>query len=131
MKHKKLQVLSVPDQPVRIDTGPSSATEQVHVFDEESIWALNAAIAARRPLLVRGEPGVGKTQLARAAAVITKRLFVSYVVDSQTQSRDLLWEFDAVQRLAEAQLLGTLRGPPDSVGDALAVEKFIKPGPVW
>ena len=41
--------------------------EQVHVFEAEDILAIQAARAARRPLLVRGEPGVGKSQLARAA----------------------------------------------------------------
>jgi hypothetical protein len=45
------------------------APEQVHVFSEDEILAINAAIAARRALLVRGEPGTGKTQLAKAAAV--------------------------------------------------------------
>ena len=44
------------------------APRQVHVFEEPSIYAIKAAVAAKRPLLVRGEPGTGKTQLARAAA---------------------------------------------------------------
>jgi DNA polymerase III delta prime subunit len=47
-----------------------------HVFDEESADAIRMALAAERPLLVRGEPGTGKSQLARAAAEELKRLFV-------------------------------------------------------
>ena len=75
--------------------------EQVHVFDQPSIDAVNAALAAGRPLLVRGEPGTGKSQLARAAAKVLGRVFVSHVVDARTESRDLLWQFDAVRRLKQ------------------------------
>ncbi len=88
---------------------PKAAPEQVHVFDQREIDAIDAAIAARRPLLVRGEPGIGKSQLARAAAVDLGRTYVQHVVDSRTESRDLLWHFDAVARLAAAQLKGALR----------------------
>ncbi|NQV28870.1 MAG: MoxR family ATPase [Rhodopirellula sp.] len=103
--------------------------EQVHVFDRRSVQAVRAAWAARRPLLIRGEPGVGKTQLAAAVAKASGRVLVSYVVDSRTESRDLLWEFDAVMRLAEAQLAGNSGGKVDR--STLAIEKFVRPGPVW
>jgi len=86
--------------------------EQYHVFEKDSWLAIQGALGARRPLLVRGEPGVGKTQLAAAAAMVLKRPLVSRVVDSRTEPRDLLWEFDAVQRLAEAQIAGTLAWIP-------------------
>ena len=51
-----------------------------------------------------GRTGVGKTQLAAAAAKVLKRPLVTRVVDSRTESRDLLWTFDAVMRLADAQV---------------------------
>ena len=107
--------------------------EEVHVFDDESVWAINAALAARRPLLVRGEPGVGKSQLARAAAApeMLNCPLVPFVVDSGTESRDLLWTFDAVKRLAEAQVAGALREDGDAVTDRLHVDKFFHPGPLW
>jgi MoxR-like ATPase len=105
--------------------------EQVHVFDQQSIDAINAALAAGRPLLVRGEPGTGKSQLARAAAKVLGRVFVSYVVDSRTESRDLLWQFDAVSRLAEAQLSGALNEDPQQARDRLEVINFVAPGPLW
>ncbi len=122
--------LKKPTKPVVLEQS-DSAPGQVHVFDDESIWALNAALAARRPLLVRGEPGVGKTQLAQATAVLMKRPFICHVVDAQTESRDLLWQFDAVQRLAEAQVLGAVTKDLAAIRDDLMMRKFIRPGPVW
>ena len=54
------------ESPIKLVDRPGLA-EQYHLFDAESALAIRAALAARRPLLVRGEPGVGKTQLAAAA----------------------------------------------------------------
>jgi MoxR-like ATPase len=108
-----------------------SMPEQTHVFDKSSIHAVNAALAARRPLLVRGEPGVGKSQLARAAAAKLGRAYVQCVVDSRTEPRDLLWRFDAVTRLAEAQLAGAMREDSQAVREQLAVHYFVSPGPLW
>jgi hypothetical protein len=78
----------------------------VHRFDEESAWAVRAALAAQRPLLVRGEPGSGKSQLARAAAEALGRLFVAEVVHARSESQDLQWRFDALGRLGDAQAMG-------------------------
>ena len=54
---------------------PRGGVERVHQFDARSIAAINSAIGAGRPLMVRGEPGVGKTQLAEAAAEALERAF--------------------------------------------------------
>ena len=75
-----------------------------HVLEDREHWAVKGAMAANRPLLVRGEPGIGKTQLAWAIATKMNRPLVSLTLDSNTEARDLLWTFDAVQRLAEAQV---------------------------
>ena len=113
---------------------PEGTPEQVHVFSSQEILAIEAALAARRALLVRGEPGTGKTQLAKAAAVALKRAFISLVVDSRTESRDVLWHFDAIARLARAQVLGAL---PAAQTDLEAIEahldigNFIQPRPLW
>jgi len=127
--------------------------EQYHQFEEESALAIRAALGAKRPLLVRGKPGVGKTQLAAAAAKVLKRPLVSRVVDSRTEARDLLWEFDAVMRLAAAQIEAAVapvrdsqnRKQDDHPGDIsqdrksvikqlqkrLSVRRFLRPGPLW
>lgn len=89
------------DQPLDLPK-LGSWPETRHVFDKASAYALAAAEAAKRPLLVRGEPGTGKSQLARAAAVARQRLFLSVVVNSRTECQDLQWQFDAVGRLGEA-----------------------------
>ena len=109
-----------------------SLPEQTHVFDTiDSIRAVNAALAARRPLLVRGEPGIGKSQLARAAAKKLKRPYLQHVIDARTESRDLLWRYDAVARLAEAQLSGALGRLEEGIRRRLAVGNFLRPGPLW
>lgn len=110
---------------------PFGHDDRVHLLQAQEIHAINAAIAAGRPLLVRGEPGVGKSQLARAAAKALGRAFIKHVIDSHTESRDLMWTFDAVKRLAEAQLAGALRADIESARAELAVEKFLLPGPLW
>lgn len=103
--------------------------ESKHEFEKSHIYALMAAEAAGRPLLLRGEPGTGKSQLARAAAVATSRLFQSVVVNARTECEDLQWKFDAVARLGEAQILASV---PDT--DRLArlqPARFLSPGPLW
>jgi hypothetical protein len=105
--------------------------EQTHVFDADSIHAVNAALASRRPLLVRGEPGIGKSQLARATAKVLRRPYIEQVVDARTESRDLLWYYDAVARLSEAQLSGALGHRDDGARRRLAVRNYVRPGPLW
>ena len=107
---------------------PSGHHRTAHVIDRRSVVAINAALATGRPLLVRGEPGVGKSQLARASAVKLERWFLRHAVDATTEPLDLLYTVDAVARLAEAHLVGALgHGSRDDV----AVEKFIRPGALW
>ncbi len=74
-----------------------------HIFDEESAFAIEMALATGRPLLVRGEPGSGKSQLARAAAQELDRYFVAENITAATEGKDLLWKYDPVARLSEAQ----------------------------
>ncbi len=105
----------------------------VHVFEKPHVDALNAALATGRPLLIRGEPGVGKSQLARAAAVALERVFVHQAVDSRTEPRDLLWSMDEVARLAAAQVAGVFAEgrKQEEVKADLAEERFIQPGALW
>ncbi len=98
-----------------------------HIFDKKTKDAVNAALAINRPLLIWGEPGIGKSQLAKAVAEELNRVFIPFVADSQTESRDLLWHFDAIARLAEAQIQSA--GNIDKA--ALAMENFIVPQALW
>ena len=74
-----------------------------HIFDEKDCLALWAAYSAGRPLLVRGKPGTGKSQMAKAIAEQLGWAFVSEVVRGSTELSDLHYHFDAIGRLGEAQ----------------------------
>ena len=110
------------------DSWPESA----HLFDEASLWAVRAAIAAGRPLLLRGEPGIGKSQLARAVAVELRVPFLYQVVDERSERDSLLYTYDAVARLAEAQVSGlSANDDPINWREKLAERNFIRPGVLW
>ena len=94
-----------------------------HKLDEPSAHAIVAAAAAGRPLLVRGEPGVGKSQLARAAAYLLGRPFLAAVVQPDSEYQELLWALDHTARLADAQL-----HLADKVRE---VKHYIGPGALW
>lgn len=143
-----MKFLEIADNAIVELAATGDMPEAVHQFESRQVRAVNAALAARRPLLVRGEPGIGKSQLARAAAKSLERAFVAHTVDVRTESRDLLWHFDAVARLAEAQLMGAMReasnpepanpAPPQadkkekpSVHDQLAIQRFLHPRALW
>lgn len=102
-----------------------------HLFQPADVHAINAALASGRPLLVRGEAGVGKSQLARAAAQGLGRLLVTRTINAATESQDLLWTFDAVRRLADAQLLGSRGTRLEDSQELLKEHKYVCPGPLW
>ena len=105
----------------------------VHVFDKRTVNALIAAWLSERPLLVRGDPGTGKSQLARAAAVALNWAFVSEVVSAHTDVQDLWYRFDAVSRLGQAQLLSVFRDKrdPEALKAELDPRNFLSPGALW
>ena len=105
-----------------------------HLFREDDVDALNAALLSGRPLLLRGEPGVGKSQLALAAAVKLNRAYVSIVVDADTQVRDLRWREDLVRRLADAQIVGALDDKEEQTKcrqRLKTLDAYTIPGPLW
>jgi MoxR-like ATPase len=73
--------------------------------------------------LVRGEPGVGKSQLARAAAFLLERPFLAAVIQPDSEYQDLLWALDHTARLADAQL-----SQAEKVRDLM---HYIGPGALW
>lgn len=108
--------------------------KEAHRFEEDDILAVNAALGARRPLLLRGEPGSGKTHLAIAIAVKAEAMFVGETVDALTSPQDLRWREDAVARLAEAQMSGLGAAKPDEmqrIRERLNRANFVAPGPLW
>lgn len=104
----------------RLPETPEQA-EAWHQWSDAEIDALTLAYAARRPLLVRGEPGTGKTQLARAAAVhLGWKLHVE-TIQPRFEPGDLVARFDAVRRLADAQ-----------AGDCVLDDRrYWRPGVLW
>jgi MoxR-like ATPase len=124
--------LTLPDGHILPLEAQGGQDRSCHVFEQASIDAVNAALATHRPLLIRGAPGTGKSQLARAAAQALGRAFVMRSVDSRTETRDLLWEVDAVGRLARAQVLGALeRGSIKEADERMSLKAFVEPGPLW
>ena len=66
--------------------------------------AVNAAINLEKPLLVKGEPGTGKTELARQIAKSLKLEIIEWSIKSTTKAQQGLYEYDAVTRLRDSQL---------------------------
>lgn len=102
-----------------------------HQFDRPGVLAIRAALASGRPLLLRGESGIGKSQLARAAAFKLEVPFLSHVVDERTERDDLFYSYDAVGRLGRAQVLGALRGEAGDPKSVLDERNFVRPGVLW
>ena len=127
--------MTLPITPRKKYTLPAYGTwkPSVHVFDERTTNALTAAWLSERPLLVRGDPGTGKSQLARAAAVALGWQLVSEVVSAHTEIQDLWYRFDAVSRLGQAQLLSAVgrRFSPKTLKTELDPRKFLSPGALW
>jgi MoxR-like ATPase len=76
---------------------------ETHIYEPAMTLAINVALSVGRPLLVSGEPGSGKTTLARSIAAVLGWRFYKTVITSRMQARDIEWNFDAVRRLGDAQ----------------------------
>jgi len=93
-----------------------------YVATEDLTVAVNAAIRLERPLLVKGEPGTGKTVLAEEIAAALGAPLLTWHVKSTTKAQQGLYEYDAVSRLRDSQL-----------GDARVsdIANYIKRGKLW
>ncbi len=89
---------------------------------EDLTVAVNAAITLERPLLVKGEPGTGKTELARQVAAALGLPMIEWHIKSTTKAQQGLYEYDAVSRLRDSQL------GDERVHD---VGNYIKRGKLW
>jgi MoxR-like ATPase len=93
-----------------------------YVADTELSAAVNAAIALERPLLVKGEPGTGKTELAQQVARAMGMPLIEWHIKSTTKAKQGLYEYDAVARLRDSQL------GDDRVHD---IKNYIRRGKLW
>ncbi|SFR41146.1 MoxR-like ATPase [Yoonia tamlensis] len=93
-----------------------------YVATEDLGVAVNAAMVLQRPLLVKGEPGTGKTELARQVSAALDMPMIEWNIKSTTKAQQGLYEYDAVSRLRDSQL-----------GDAKVndVGNYIKKGKLW
>lgn len=93
-----------------------------YVATEDLKIAVNAAVTLERPLLVKGEPGTGKTELARQVSAALGLPMIEWHIKSTTKAQQGLYEYDAVSRLRDSQL------GDERVHD---VKNYIKKGKLW
>ena len=93
-----------------------------YVATDDLKIAVNAAITLQRPLLVKGEPGTGKTVLAIEVAKALGVPLIEWHIKSTTKAHQGLYEYDAVMRLRDSQL-----GDPRSTN----IENYIRKGKLW
>jgi MoxR-like ATPase len=98
------------------------SSTKTYVAPPDLAMAVNAAITLERPLLVKGEPGTGKTELARQVAASLGLPMLEWNVKSTTRAQQGLYEYDAVSRLRDSQL-----------GDARVhdIGNYIRRGKLW
>ena len=93
-----------------------------YVATDDLNIAVNAAVTLERPLLVKGEPGTGKTELARQVAKALGLRMIEWNIKSTTRAQQGLYEYDAVSRLRDSQL------GEEKVHD---VANYIRKGKLW
>jgi len=93
-----------------------------YVASEDLMMAVNAAVTLERPLLIKGEPGTGKTMLAVEVAQALGRPLIQWHIKSTSKAQQGLYEYDAVSRLRDSQL------GDEKVQD---IANYIVRGPLW
>ena len=93
-----------------------------YISTDDLTVAVNASIALEKPLLVKGEPGTGKTELARQISESLDLEIIEWNIKSTTKAQQGLYEYDAVSRLRDSQL-----------GDKKIenIDNYIKKGKIW
>ena len=106
---------------VQANTMKFTSTDTYVATDDLTV-AVNAAVTLERPLLVKGEPGTGKTELARQIADSLGLPMIEWHIKSTTRAQQGLYEYDAVSRLRDSQL------GEEKVHD---VANYIRKGKLW
>jgi len=91
------------DKNLKLVTVAGTDGRPSYVYNRSIILAVNLARATGRPLFIAGKPGTGKTTLASNVARVLGWKFYQKVVTSRTRARDLMWTFDSLRRLSDAQ----------------------------
>lgn len=101
---------------------------KIYVWDEKTVFAVQVAQTTGRPLLLRGPAGSGKSSLAPFVANTLGHAFYPFTVNARTQARDMMWEFDALGRLNDANV-----SQSDDTAKARVVERhnYLNPGMLW
>ena len=102
-------------------TAPQFQSTERYIASQELMDIVNVAVALERPLLIRGEPGTGKTLLARAVAQSLGMPLLSWHVKSTTRAQEGLYTYDTVQRLHDSRF---------GDGDVHDLARYIKLGPL-
>ena len=95
---------------------------ETYIATEDLMMAVNAAVTLERPLLIKGEPGTGKTMLALEVAKALQRPLYQWHVKSTSKAQQGLYEYDAVSRLRDSQL---------GDGRVHDIANYIVRGPLW
>ena len=97
-----------------------------YVATQDLMLAVNAAIALKRPLLIKGEPGTGKTMLAEEVAQALGLPLLQWHIKSTTKAQQGLYEYDAVSRLRDSQMADA-----DSAERVKDINNYILKGVLW
>lgn len=123
---KTLVDLALTSQDASALDAPDRRDGRIYQYDDELRLALEVALATGRPLLLKGDPGSGKSSFAAYAARNLEYRYYEHTVTSQTNAQDLLWRFDLVRRLADAQARAGLANP-----QPLNDFDYVDPGVLW
>lgn len=120
------------DFPAQLTLPPAQSQ---YILDDSVRLAVRMAWATGRPLLVVGEVGCGKTQLAHALAAQWHVPCIAETIHARTEAQDLFFHFDAVARLSDAQMSAALNAQAQNstrVGcDPLQPRHYLRPGALW